>query len=110
MQNLQPKNDNPVPTTASAHLARELRRSLDALYATVDEANEHVCTVEDAHGLEFGAGEVPDAEEQSRGRAGLEAALFALANDENAIRRQLWLLVKARRSLARILRNERNVE
>jgi uncharacterized membrane protein YccC len=109
MHNLPPKNDNHAPT--GSDLARELRLALDALGALVEDANEHVCTVEDAHGLEFtGRDETPDAREQGRARANLAAALDALGKSEDAMRQQLWMLDRARRALARIARTERAVQ
>jgi hypothetical protein len=103
MPGLAPENDNRAPVEAD--LARELRRALDALADLVEDANAPVCTIEDAHGLEFpGREEIPDADERSRARAGLAAALDDLARRENAMRRQIWQLARARRTLARLAR------
>jgi uncharacterized membrane protein YccC len=109
MHSLPPKNDNHAPT--GSDLARELRQALDALGALVEDANEHVCTVEDAHGLEFpGRDETPGAGEQGRARENLAAALDSLGKSEDAMRQQLWMLDKARRALTRIARAERVVQ
>jgi hypothetical protein len=109
MRDTEPKNDNHAPT--GTDLARELRLALDAIGALVEDANEHVCTVEDAHGLEFpGRDATPDAGEQGRARANLAAALDALGKSEDAMRQQLWMLDRARRALARIARTERAVQ
>src|ERR1017187_268662 len=106
MRIIDPTNDNHAPT--GSDLARELRLALDALGALVEDANEHVCTVEDAHGLEFtGRDETPDASEQGRARANLASALESLGKSENAMGQHLWMLDRARRALAHIVRTER---
>ena len=104
----EPENDNRAP--AGADLARELRRALDALGDAVEDADARICTIEDAHGLEYpGQDEAPDAGERGRARAGLDAALDALGLGENAMRRQLWRLARARRALAKLVRTGRTL-
>lgn len=109
VRNVQPIDENRAPI--GADLARELRRLIDTLGVAVDDGNEYVCTIEDAHGLEYPEhGEAPDAEEQGRARANLAAALDGLAKSENSLKHQLWLLARTRRNLARVVRKERSTQ
>ena len=67
-----------------------------------------VCIVEDSFGLDYPAAEDkrPTEAEQAAARMALPGALDAIAKAENQVRKQLWLVSKARRSLARTLRAE----
>jgi hypothetical protein len=87
-------------------LALDLRRALDELNSTSEDAGELVCNVEDAYGLEFPAtdGQRPTEAEQAKARAAMPAVLERLAKLENQLRKQLWSLAKARRGLNRIVR------
>jgi hypothetical protein len=87
-------------------LARELRTALDGLMDVGEDAGELVCIVEDSFGLDYPAaeGQRPTEAEQAAARMAVPATLEALAKAENEMRRQLWLVAKARRGLAKILR------
>jgi hypothetical protein len=96
----------PVAATGS-ELARELRSALDELGELVENGDEHVCMVEDAFGVEYSAVDRgPTEVDQAKTKAELPEALKALAQAENRLRRELWLMARARRSLARLLREE----
>ena len=87
-------------------LARELRKALDDLMEVGEDAGELVCIVEDSFGLDYPAAEDqrPTAAEQAAAKMAVPGALEALAKAENQMRRQLWLMAKARRGLARAAR------
>jgi hypothetical protein len=51
-------------------------------------------------------GEWPSEAEQAAAKMAVPGALDALAKAENQMRKQLWLMSKARRSLARTVRKE----
>ena len=93
-------------STDMPEMARELRRALDQLGALVEDANKHACVVEDAFGLDDPVADferVGEAE-QAKARAEMPGALEALADLGNRIHRQLWVMARARRGLAKILR------
>jgi hypothetical protein len=87
-------------------LARELRRAMEELNGTSEEANELVCVVEDGFGFDYPAtdGERPTEAEQARAEAALPDTLESLARLENRMRKELWHVAKARRGLARMAR------
>ena len=95
------------PPLNNSRLAREMRHALDELGALVEDGNEHVCTVEDAFGLEYPAVENrPTEAVRAEAWAEMPEALEAIAKVENCLRRQVWTLARARRDLARMLREE----
>ena len=85
---------------------RRLRKALDGLMDVGEDAGELVCIVEDSYGLDYPAaeGQRPTAAEQAAARMAVPGALDAIAKAENEMRRQLWLVAKARRGLARMAR------
>jgi hypothetical protein len=87
-------------------LARDLRKALDDLMEVGEDAGELVCIVEDSFGLDYPAAEDqrPTEAEQAAAKMAVPGALEALAKAENEMRRQLWLMAKARRGLARMAR------
>jgi hypothetical protein len=89
-----------------AELARELRRAMEELNGTSEEASELVCMVEEGFGLDYPAtdGERPTDAEQARAEAALPGTLESLATLENRMRKELWHVAKARRGLARMAR------
>jgi hypothetical protein len=100
----------PTSTAASPpegpQLARDLRRALDGLNETSEDAGELVCIVEDSFGLDYPAtdSERPTKAEQAEAKAALPGALESLVKLENQLRKQLWFMAKARRGLARMAR------
>jgi hypothetical protein len=94
------------PPLDGPQLARELRKALDGLLEVGENAGELVCIVEDSFGLDYPAaeGQRPTEAEQAAARMAVPGALEEIAKAENEMRRQLWLVAKARRSLARAAR------
>lgn len=108
-----PAKTSPDMPASTSHpdgpqLARELRAALDGLLEVGEDASEMVCIVEDSFGLDYPAAEDkrPTEAEQAAARMALPGALEAVAKAENQMRRQLWLVAKARRSLAKAVRAE----
>ena len=99
----EPSHGSP---SEGVELARELRRAVEELNGTSEEANELVCVVEDSFGFDYPAtdGERPTEAERARAEAALPGTLESLATLENRMRRELWQVAKARRGLARIVR------
>ena len=87
-------------------LVRELRKALDDLMEVGEDAGELICIVEDSFGLDYPAAEDqrPTAAEQAAAKMAVPGTLEALAKSENQMRKQLWLMAKARRGLARAVR------
>ena len=94
------------PPLDGPQLARELRTALDDLMGVGEDAGELVCIVEDSFGLDYPAAEDqrPTEAEQAAARMAVPGALEALAKAENQMRKELWLMAKARRGLARAAR------
>ncbi|MGA7741344.1 MAG: hypothetical protein WBP56_08255 [Polyangia bacterium] len=95
-------------STDGPDLARKLRKALDDLLEVGEDAGELVCIIEDSFDIDYPAtdGEWPSEAEQAAARMALPGALDTIAKAENQVRKQLWLVSKARRSLARTLRAE----
>jgi hypothetical protein len=89
-------------------LTRDLRTALDSMMEVGEDAGEMICIVEDSFGLDYPAtdGERPSEAERAAAKMALPGALEAVAKAENQMRRQLWLVAKARRSLAKAVRAE----
>jgi hypothetical protein len=108
-----PAKTSPDTPASTSHpdgpqLTRDLRTALDGLLEVGEDASEMVCIVEDSFGLDYPAadGGRPTASEQAAAKMALPGALEAVAKAENQMRRQLWLVAKARRSLAKAMRAE----